>query len=125
MNRGEIWWVNLDPTLGAEIQKTRPAVIVSVDEMGILPLRIVVPLTEWKERYAQAPWMVRVEPSVTNGLEKVSCADTFQVRSVSVGRLVGRLGRLEEAFMRAIEQALVIVLGISWVGQDVGSVEQD
>ncbi|GIV65215.1 MAG: hypothetical protein KatS3mg046_475 [Bellilinea sp.] len=46
MRRGEVWLVNLDPTLGAEMRKTRPAVIVSSDLVGILPLRIIVPLTD-------------------------------------------------------------------------------
>ena len=59
MNRSEVWLINLDPTAGAEIKKTRPAIVVSDDSMGILPLRIIVPLTEWKERYAIAPWMTQ------------------------------------------------------------------
>ena len=46
MNRGEIWLINLDPTIGAEIKKTRPVVIVSSNAVGILPLRVVVPLTD-------------------------------------------------------------------------------
>jgi mRNA interferase MazF len=71
MTRGEIWLINLDPTLGAEIRKTRPAVIVSVDAVGVLPLRVVVPITSWKEYYVQAPWMVRIDPDPQNGLDKV------------------------------------------------------
>ena len=51
MLRGEVWLISLDPTVGAEIRKTRPAMIVSEDAIGVLPLRVVVPLTEWKERY--------------------------------------------------------------------------
>ena len=62
MQRAEVWLINLAPTLGAEIHKTRPAVIVSDDAIGILPLKVIVPITDWKERYAQAPWMVRLEP---------------------------------------------------------------
>jgi mRNA interferase MazF len=112
MKRGEIWLINLDPTVGAEIQKTRPAVIVSVDAVGVLPLRVVVPITGWKERYAQAPWMVRLEPDAQNGLEKVSCADAFQVRSVSIVRFVQSLGQLDVSSMQAIERALAIVLGL-------------
>jgi mRNA interferase MazF len=112
VTRGEIWLINLDPTLGAEIRKTRPAVIVSVDAVGVLPLRVVVPITSWKEHYAQAPWMVRIDPNPQNGLDKVSCADTFQVRSVSVSRFVRSLGRLDASSMQAIENALAIVLGI-------------
>lgn len=113
MNRGEVWLINLDPTVGAEIKKTRPAVIVNVDAVGILPLRVIVPLTEWKERYAHAPWMVRVDPNSENGLEKPSCADTFQVRSVSTERFVRCVGRLSREVMQAIEAALAITLGLS------------
>jgi mRNA interferase MazF len=77
MRRGEIWLINLDPSVGAEIRKTRPAVIVNDDAVGILPLKVIVPITEWKERYAVAPWLVRVEPDKDNGLDKVSAADAF------------------------------------------------
>jgi len=112
MKRGEIWLINLDPTLGAEIKKTRPAAIVSVDSVGVLPLRVIVPITGWKERYAQALWMVRLEPDADNGLDKVSCADAFQVRSVSIERFVRRLGQLDESSIRAVERALSLVLGI-------------
>jgi mRNA interferase MazF len=74
MLRSEIWLLNLDPTVGSEIRKTRPAVIVSEDAVGILPLKVVVPITEWKDRYAIAPWLVRLEPNAENGLDKVSAA---------------------------------------------------
>ena len=88
MNRSEVWLINLDPTLGAEIRKTRPAVIVNDDAIGTLPLRVIVPVTEWKERYAAAPWMVRLSPSALNGLDKPSAADAFQVRSRHSGSFV-------------------------------------
>lgn len=55
MHRGEIWLVNLEPTIGAEIKKTRPAVIVNDDAIGILPLKVIVPITDWKDHYAAAP----------------------------------------------------------------------
>ena len=45
MRRGEVWLINLDPTVGSEIKKTRPAVIVNDDAIGILPLRVIVPIT--------------------------------------------------------------------------------
>lgn len=51
MKQGEIWLINLDPTIGAEIKKTRPAIIVNDNSLGKLPLKIIVPLTDWKERY--------------------------------------------------------------------------
>ncbi len=110
MQRGEIWLINLSPTLGAEMQKTRPAVIVNDDEVGILPLKVIVPITDWKDRYAQAPWMVRLEPTSENGLSKTSTADAFQVRSVSEQRFVSRLGNLSPDNMETVGNALKRVL---------------
>jgi mRNA interferase MazF len=112
VHRGEVWLINLDPTVGAEIKKTRPAVIVNDDAVGILPLKVIVPITDWKDRYAAAPWMVRVEPDVDNGVEKISAADAFQVRSVAQERFVRRLGRLSDLVMIEISKALALVLHI-------------
>jgi mRNA interferase MazF len=92
--RGEIWTVDFDPTRGAEIRKTRPAVVISRDKIGRLPLRIVVPLTDWKPYYADAPWFVQVPASSLNGLSKDSGADGFQVKSISEDRFAGKLGDL-------------------------------
>ena len=112
MRRGEVWLINLEPTLGAEIRKTRPAVVVNDDAVGTLPLKIIVPLTEWKDRYAIAPWLVRVESTPASGLAKPSAADAFQVRSVSEQRFVRRLGELSVSDLEQIVEALAIVLAI-------------
>lgn len=112
MHRGEVWRINLDPTMGAEIKKTRPAVIVNDDAVGILPLKVIVPITKWKDRYAVAPWMVRLDPDAENGLDKPSAADAFQVRSLSQARFVQRTGKLSEAAMQDITKALAVVLAI-------------
>ncbi len=110
MKRGEVWLVNLDPTIGAEIKKTRPAVIVSNDRLGKLPLRIIVPITAWDERFAEAEWHIKLKAGKANGLVKDSSADTFQVRSVADGRLVNKLGVLNPDDMRRIAEGLKIVL---------------
>ena len=112
MKRGEIWLINLDPTVGAEIRKTRPAIIVSVDSVGVLPLKVIVPVAEWKTRYQVAPWMVQLNPDSENNLEKLSCADTFQIRSVSQRRFVSPLGKMNRVKMQELESALLKVLGI-------------
>ena len=67
MKQSEIWLVDLDPTKGAEIQKKRPAIIVNDDRLGKLPLKVIVPITDWKDNYQVAPWMVKIEPNKTNG----------------------------------------------------------
>jgi mRNA interferase MazF len=112
MKQGEIWLINLDPTVGAEIKKIRPAIIVSDDSLGKLPLKIIVPITDWKERYEIAPWMIKLEPNSKNGLTKDSSADCFQVRSVSQERFVKKLGNISAAIMDEIKIGLSKVLSI-------------
>lgn len=112
MKQGEIWLINLDPTIGAEIQKTRPAIIVNDNALGKLPLKIIVPLTDWNERYEIALWMVKIIPDSTNHLTKISAADCFQVRSLSEERFVKMIGRLSIADLEEIKEALSKVLTI-------------
>jgi mRNA interferase MazF len=113
MKRGEVWLVNLDPTMGAEIKKSRPCVIVNQDALARLPLKIIVPLTSWDPQFGSAPWHVRVRPSQKNGLAYESSADAFQVRSVSEKRLAQRLGELEPELMEKINKALSLSLGLN------------
>ena len=110
MLRGEVWLINLDPSIGAEIRKTRPGVIVSSDAVGVLPLRVVVPLTDWKSHYQAAAWMVKISPKQENGLAKDSAADTFQIRSVSTARFVRKIGEIGAAEMGEIVNAIGLVV---------------
>ena len=112
MKQGEIWLINLDPTIGAEIKKTRPAIVVNDNNLGKLPLKIIVPLTDWKDRYEVAPWMVKINPDAKNGLEKESAADCFQVRSLSQDRFVKRLGLVSSHIMDEVRLGLSRVLSI-------------
>jgi len=108
-----VWMINLDPTIGSEIKKTRPAVIVNDNSLGKLPIKISVSITDWKEKYKVAPWMVKLKPNSINGLTKESSADCFQVRSVSQDRFVRRLGALSESLMDDIRVGLSKVLSIN------------
>jgi len=112
MKQGEVWLINLDPTVGAEIKKTRPAIIVNDNTLGKLPLKVIVPLTDWKDRYEVAPWMVLVQPDKHNKLSKPSSADCFQIRSVAEERLVKRLGVASIGVMSDIRIALELILSI-------------
>jgi mRNA interferase MazF len=112
MKRGEVWLVNLDPSLGAEIRKIRPAVIINDNEMGVLPLRIILPITDWKESYRLFPWMTKIIPNTNNQLSKISSVDCFQTRSVSTERLIKKLGNLSFQEIKGIENALKIVFGL-------------
>ncbi len=110
ISRGEVWLVNLDPTIGDEMRKVRPAVVVSRDALGILALRVIVPITAWQDRFAGSDWLVRLDPTAENGLDKPSAADTLQVRSVATQRLVRRLGCLAATDLERVEAGLRLVL---------------
>ena len=109
--RGEIWTVRFDPSVGAEMRKLRPAVVTNLDSMGRLPLRIVVPLTDWQSSYAALPWFVHVPSSATSGLVKDSGADAFQVKSVSEIRFVRRIGKVSVDQMNEIASAIALCVG--------------
>lgn len=102
--------MSMDNTSASAEGESRKVVILSSDAMGVLPLKVVVPLTPWKEGYASAPWMVRLPPVLHSGLESPMAADALQVRSVSSARLTKRLGELPESHITQITAAISIVL---------------
>lgn len=104
--RGEVWNVRFDPAIGAEIQKVRPAVVVGRDSVGRLPLKIVVPITDWKPAFVQFAWFVHLPATPENGLTKDSGADTFQVKSVSEVRFLEKLGALTAGQLDDISAAI-------------------
>ncbi len=110
MKQGEIWEINLSPTIGAEIKKKRPAVIINDDAIGILPLKVIVPITEWKDRYHGAIWMVKIEPNNENRLKKRSAIDTFQIRSISTMRFIRMIGKVPSKTLAEIKTAIKAVI---------------
>jgi len=110
MRQGEIWEINLSPTVGAEIKKKRPAVIINDDAIGILPLKVIVPITEWKDRFQGAIWLVKIEPDNENKLMKPSAIDTFQIRSVSTKRFLRKIGSVSSTVLNEIITAIKAVI---------------
>lgn len=109
--RGEVWRIRFDPAESDEIKKIRVAVVISENAIGRLRLKIVVPITEWKPRYANYPWFVRLMPTSTNGLTKDSGADAFQVKSIFQTRFLDRLGELTSGQLDDIANAIAICVG--------------
>lgn len=108
--RGEIWLVNFDPTIGAEIKKVRPAVVISSDAIGKLPIKLIAPITDWKPYFSQNFWHARIEPDAVNGLTKVSAIDALQLRGVDLQRFIRKLGNIAEVKMSEIAVAIVTVI---------------
>jgi mRNA interferase MazF len=110
---GEIWLVNFDPTVGAEIKKTRPAVVVSSDAIGRLPIKLVAPLTDWKDHYALNIWHIRIDPDSFNGLAKPSAVDALQLRGMDQQRFIRRFGKISDEGLEQITLAIAAVIEYS------------
>ena len=110
-SRGEVWLVDFDPSVGAEIQKVRPALVISVDSVGRLPLRLIVPLTDWKPQYHGFPWFVLIPANADNGLSKDSGADAFQMKSVSLARFARLLGEITAGETDDVALAIALCVG--------------
>jgi mRNA interferase MazF len=105
--RGEIYWVALDPALGSEIRKTRPAVVISNDSCNVYGSRVVVlPITSNVTSLypGEARIQVRGQPARVLG---------DQIRSIDKTRLRERIGALNQAELRETEAAILTTLGFS------------
>jgi mRNA interferase MazF len=107
MNRGELWWVNFDPSIGGETKKKRPAVIVSNNAANKFLNRVqVVPLTSNTDRIYPSEAYVLI-----NGKQGKAMAD--QLTTVSKTRLMEMMARLSVTDMRKVEQAIRVQLALN------------
>ncbi len=104
VKRGEVWLAALDPTVGSEIQKTRPCVVISPDEINAhLRTAIVAPMTTGSRA---APFRVAV---IFKGKQGLILPD--QMRTLDNARLVKRMGRVDAGTLRALLGVLVEMFG--------------
>ncbi|MEO0854001.1 MAG: type II toxin-antitoxin system PemK/MazF family toxin [Cyanobacteria bacterium J06648_11] len=107
--RGEIWWVELDPTRGAETTKTRPCLVLQNDIRNKFgAVTIVVPLLRGHKTY---PFAVNVTATEQNGLDRDRYLHLGQLRAVSCDRVRNYQGTLEPHYWAAIKTAVLDVIG--------------
>ena len=112
MKIGEIYWVNLDRTVGDEIKKRRPVVILSGGHEKHLKLAIVVPVTAWSPHWDENPFFVTLEPNPKNCLSKKSSVDCFQIRAISHNRFIKKIGNVSSNEVDLIKKSVALILYI-------------
>jgi mRNA interferase MazF len=112
LKTGEIYWVNLDPTVGHEIKKRRPVVVINGGHDKHLQLAIAVPLTAWKPSWEENPFFVSLAPTPSNGLKKKSSVDCFQIRAISHRRFGEKIGGISKREVDLIKQSIALILDI-------------
>jgi mRNA interferase MazF len=112
LRTGEIYWVNLDPTIGDEIKKRRPVIILNGGHHKHLKLAIVVPITAWSPYWEKNPFFVSFEPNSTNGIQKKSAVDCFQIRAISHKRFMEKIGNISNDEIHLIKRSIALILDI-------------
>ncbi len=106
LKRGEVYWVNFDPSIGGEIQKARPAVIVSNNAANVMTNRtLVIPLSSQVTRLYPGEALIQL-----NGKKSKAMAD--QLTTASKLRFKSRIGAVSPEEMGLIERAILVQLGI-------------
>ncbi|HEX8060565.1 MAG TPA: type II toxin-antitoxin system PemK/MazF family toxin, partial [Cyclobacteriaceae bacterium] len=102
--------VNFSPSVGEEVAKLRPAVIINNDTVGALRVKLVVPITNGQK--PSRTWHVRIKPSPGNGLRKESLIDCFQLKSVSHLRFTKKIGILSTKDIDSVKVCLAEILDL-------------
>ena len=108
--RGEVWRVNFDPTIGAEIQKIRPAIVISSNAASSIRLRLAVPVTSWQPKFEGRFGYLRLNYDGRNGLANDSAVNMFQVRCMSTDRFLTKLGGVPANVMEEIVTFIASVI---------------
>ena len=112
MKTGDIYLVNLNPTMGHEIKKTRPVVVLNPGHKKNLQLAIVVPITSWHKQWENNPFFLILPPTLSTGLSKKSAVDCFQIKAISHKRFTSKIGGISDDQLDTIKQALSLILDI-------------
>jgi mRNA interferase MazF len=104
VHEGDIYWANMDPTIGVEIKKKRPVVIVSNEWINqFSQLVVVVPVTTSTKKVSPSHVLI---PAGQGGLHALSKALTEQIRAIDKARLFQRMGKLDREHMMKLHDAI-------------------
>ena len=108
--RGEIWWVDFEPSIGTEIKKTRPALVISNDIANQKTTKIsLMPMTSKIKTF---PFTVTVEPTKENGLKTISLIKIPDICTFDKKRFKEKIGNLSTKILKEVEDKLRLHLNL-------------
>jgi len=85
-------------------------IIINDDTIGIIPTRVIVPLTDWQDKFEDAIWLIRVDPNEENNLDRTSAADAFQLHTIPTTRFIKKIGMLSVMELDNLKNAVKAVI---------------
>lgn len=110
MKQGEIWDINLDEGYETERGAKCSVIIINDDTIGVLPSRVILPLTEWQDKFVDAVWLIRVDPNDENNLDRASAVDAFQMHTIPVTRFIKKIGKVSVQELQHIKNAVKAII---------------
>ena len=99
-----------DSSIGSEIEKKRPCIVINDDKIGRFGIKIIAPITEWKDYFSDFPWIIKLENNSQNGLIKKSAIECFQIKSFSEERFISKLGAVSSETVNEIHRKVLKTL---------------
>ena len=110
MKQGEIWDITLGNKSVADIGENCPVIILNDDIIGILPSRVIVPLTDWQDKFDKAIWLIRLEPNDENNLGRVTAVDAFQLYTIPTTWFLKKIGTVTAEELQHIKNAVKAII---------------
>ena len=110
MKQGEIWHINLGNNLETDGGGKCSVIVINDDTIDILPSRVIVPLTEWQDKFDDAIWLIRVDPNDESNLGRTSTVDAFQVHTIPTTRFIKKIGTVSVQELQHIKNAVKAII---------------
>ncbi|EOV9222541.1 type II toxin-antitoxin system PemK/MazF family toxin [Campylobacter upsaliensis] len=110
--QGEIWLVNFYPSVGSEIQKLRPAVIVDDDSLAtkMQNIRFIIPITSWRDKFDKHKAFIKIDSNQANGLSNTSAFSIKQAKYASLTRFHKKIGFVEQDLIIKLHERFIYFL---------------
>ena len=110
MKQGEIWKINLGNTHESDNEGKCSVIVINDDTINSLPSRVIVPLTDWQDKFDNAIWLIRINPNDENNLDRISAVDAFQLQTIPTYNFIKKVGKVSAKELLHIKNAVKAII---------------